>query len=139
MPVTCLACRKICYNIGEMADHMSDTSGGYDDIGTLKDENMNEILTNPKELEHFKDVMSRFRHRQYLDRNGIRFPPEDEMQIEGALMAGATTCSKCMVNFHNNLRLAEHVININHPDDEFHIKNSNADLQEFNNFEKKYF
>ncbi len=137
MPLTCAVCTKTVHNIGELADHISDTSRIEETEWTPDD--FNEIARSPKELERRWDVTRGFSHTKYRDKTGNLLPENAATVFYVTMMAGAKWCIECKEAFPNNFRMYRHYFDTQHGQDWKRPERAQENLTEMEELEAKWF
>lgn len=133
MAVRCATCSRQFGNIGEVADHISETRAEIE--GTLPAEHES---MEPDSPEHEENVATGFAHRKYYDRDGKLMPLQYEDYLYVLVMSGARWCSSCNLTFTNMYRFSDHILSAKHGDQTYQT-NAKINMEKFENFQNTYF
>lgn len=137
MPLTCVVCRKQFDSIGEVADHISNTSKQEEVEWTQED--MKQMTQNPAELENLSNITRGFAHVRYFDKHGQLLPEETVTELYATMIAGAKWCLECRENFPNNYRMYKHYVDTQHGQKWDRPSRAIEHLDEMKAFEAKWF
>lgn len=137
MPLTCVICTKAINIIGELADHISDTSQPEETEWTMED--MREMARSREELERQSNVSRGFSHVRYLDKNGDIMPEDSATIFYVTMMAGAKSCVECDEVFPNNFRMYRHYFDTQHGKDWKRPERAQEQLAQMEELESKWF
>ena len=139
MPVTCKTCNRQFNNIGEVADHISETYQGIQ--GEFNYESIRGINPNdPKEAQDLLDKTQGFAHMIYVDKNGNLI--QDEVYLCPSYLCSnlMKSCFECHKQFPNRYRLAKHILETGHTKEKLvgHWEDAVRTIERLEKLESKY-